>query len=176
MKSIILYHGTTADFSVVDLKHCKDKKDFGKGFYTTTDINQAVKLARRMRAVEYSNGIAYARAYVYSFKIDRDLLKQYRTHNFQTASISWIDYILKNRYSKYRNEADYDLVVGKVADVVAKRVLNSFITKYGMHANKEQKLQLIQELKPDNLIDQYCFKSNQILQMLNNIGFIRREV
>ena len=45
MSDLILYHGTTADFSVVDLKHCKDKKDFGKGFYTTTDINQAVNLA-----------------------------------------------------------------------------------------------------------------------------------
>ena len=26
MSDLILYHGTTADFSVVDLKHCKDKK------------------------------------------------------------------------------------------------------------------------------------------------------
>ena len=49
MNDLILYHGTTADFSVVDLKHCKDKKDFGKGFYTTTDINQAINLAQRMK-------------------------------------------------------------------------------------------------------------------------------
>lgn len=176
MSSIVLYHGTTADFSVVNLTHCKDKKDFGKGFYTTTDINQAVNLARRMQAREYSDGDAYAKAYVYSFKIDRELLKQYKTHTFQTASISWIDYILKNRYSNYRNEIDYDLVIGKVADVVAKRVMNSFITQYGMEATKEQKLQLIKALKPDNLTDQFCFKSNDIIEILNDIGFMRREV
>lgn len=176
MSSIILYHGTTADFSVVDLRHCKDKKDFGKGFYTTTDINQAVNLARRMQKIEYYNGNAYAKAYIYSFKIDKETLKRYKIHNFQTASISWIDYILKNRYSEYRNEDDYDLVIGKVADVVAKKVMNEFTAKYGVKATKEQKLQLIKALRPDNLTDQYCFKSNRILQILNSVEIKRKEV
>lgn len=175
MSNIILYHGTTADFSVVDLDHCKDKKDFGKGFYATTDINQATNLARRMQYTEFNNGNAYAKAYVYSFKVDKESLKKYKTHNFQTASISWIDYILKNRYSIYRNEFDYDLVIGKVADVVAKRVMNEFMTKYGTKATKEQKLKLIQALKPDNLTDQYCFKSKSILKMLNK-KMMRKEV
>lgn len=49
MSDLILYHGTIAEFSVVDLKHCKDKKGFGRGFYTTTSINQAVDLARAMK-------------------------------------------------------------------------------------------------------------------------------
>lgn len=176
MSNIILYHGTTADFSVVDLEHCRDKKDFGKGFYTTTDINQAANLARRMKLAEYNNGNVRAKAYIYSFKINKELLKQYSTHNFQTASISWIEYILKNRYSEYRNGTDYDLVIGKVADVVAKKVMNAFVAKYGLGATKEQKLQLIRELKPDNLTDQYCFKSSNILHMLNDTGFIRKEV
>lgn len=61
MSSLILYHGTTADFSTVDLKHCKDKKDFGKGFYTTTDINQAQNLAKRMKQTEMLRGNSYAK-------------------------------------------------------------------------------------------------------------------
>lgn len=175
MSSLILYHGTTADFSTVDLKHCKDKKDFGKGFYTTTDINQAQNLAKRMKQTEMLRGNSYAKAYVYMFKIDKQILKQFNTHNFQTASISWIDYILKNRYSEYRNQDDFDLVIGKVADVVAKREMNKFVDKYGLNATKEQKTQLIKNLKPDNLIDQYCFKTNNILNLLNSTDFIRKE-
>lgn len=53
MSDLILYHGTIAEFSVVDLKHCKDKKDFGKGFYTTTDAHQAITLAKTMRQWEF---------------------------------------------------------------------------------------------------------------------------
>lgn len=176
MSDIRLYHGTTADFSIVDLKHCKDKKDFGKGFYTTTDINQAIDLARRMQKTEFENGNTNAKAYVYCFKIDKALFKNYKTHNFQTASISWIDYILKNRYSEHRNAVDYDLVIGKVADVIAKMVMNKFVANYGLQATKKQKMQLIQQLKPDNLSDQYCFKSNKILQLLNTSDKKRKEV
>lgn len=175
MSDLILYHGTTADFSVVDLKHCKDKKDFGKGFYTTTDINQAINLAQQMKRTEIYNGNAYAKAYVYMFKIDKSHMKQLNTHNFQLASLSWIDYILKNRYSEFRNQEDYDLVIGKVADVVAKQVMNKFISSYGMQATKEQKQQLIKALKPDNLIDQYCFKTDKSLKVLNLQGTKRKE-
>ena len=175
MSSLILYHGTTADFSTVNLKHCKDKKDFGKGFYTTTDINQAINLATRMQDTEINNGNVYAKAYVYMFKIDKEDLKKFHTHNFQTASISWIDYILKNRYSEYRNQYDYDIVIGRVADVAAKRVMNLFVKRYGLKATKEQKQQLIFDLHPSNLTDQYCFKTDQSLEILNKIKIRRKE-
>lgn len=175
MKDLILYHGTDADFSVVDLKHAKDKKDFGKGFYTTTDINQAIALAKNMQMRAMINGNPRAKAYVYAFKINREELKSLNSHNFQTASISWIDYILKNRYSNFRNQPDYDLVIGRVADVVAMRVMNQFIKEYGLKAEKEQKLKLIKALKPDNLIDQYCFKTDKATDILNKAGFRRKE-
>lgn len=31
-----LYHGTCCKFSQIDFSKSKDKRDFGKGFYTTT--------------------------------------------------------------------------------------------------------------------------------------------
>ena len=39
--SLILYHGSNHDFDAVDLSKSKDKRDFGKGFYTTTLREQA---------------------------------------------------------------------------------------------------------------------------------------
>lgn len=47
MSRIILYHGTIADFNIVNLRYAKDKKDFGKGFYLTSDINQACTWAKK---------------------------------------------------------------------------------------------------------------------------------
>lgn len=41
-----LYHGTNSEFSEIDFSHSKDKRDFGKGFYTTTMYEQAEKWAK----------------------------------------------------------------------------------------------------------------------------------
>ena len=38
---MILYHGSNQDFSGVDLSKTKNRRDFGKGFYTTTIKEQA---------------------------------------------------------------------------------------------------------------------------------------
>lgn len=152
MSDLKLYHGTTADFTKVDLTHAKDRKDFGRGFYLTTDINQAKQLAKRMQYDAIQNGNSNAKAYVYMFKFDKKLLNGLYTHTFQGANIAWVDYILENRY-KSTNKQDYDVVIGKVADVLAKKVLNLYKAKYGEKATKENKLQLIKDLKPDNLTD-----------------------
>ena len=38
---LILYHGSNCNFDKVDISKSKDKRDFGKGFYTTTLREQA---------------------------------------------------------------------------------------------------------------------------------------
>ena len=38
---MFLYHGTNIRFDNIDLSRSKDKRDFGKGFYTTTIFEQA---------------------------------------------------------------------------------------------------------------------------------------
>ena len=38
---LILYHGSNSNFDVIDLLKSKDKRDFGRGFYTTTLREQA---------------------------------------------------------------------------------------------------------------------------------------
>jgi hypothetical protein len=40
-KRLILYHGSNQDFDAVDLSKSRDKRDFGRGFYTTTLREQA---------------------------------------------------------------------------------------------------------------------------------------
>ena len=48
---LILYHGSNCNFDTIDLQKSKDKRDFGKGFYTTTlpeqaDENEAINRLR----------------------------------------------------------------------------------------------------------------------------------
>ena len=38
---MILYHGTNLDIDEIDLEKCAPFKDFGKGFYLTTLLDQA---------------------------------------------------------------------------------------------------------------------------------------
>ena len=38
-----LYHGTKVYFDEPDLKKAKNRKDFGKGFYLTTNYDQAMR-------------------------------------------------------------------------------------------------------------------------------------
>lgn len=43
---MILYHGTNIAFETIDLSKSKPNKDFGQGFYLTTDKNQAIEMAK----------------------------------------------------------------------------------------------------------------------------------
>jgi hypothetical protein len=45
---LILYHGSNCNFDEVDISKSKDKRDFGKGFYTTTICEQAEDWARAL--------------------------------------------------------------------------------------------------------------------------------
>ena len=41
---MILYHGTNIDFNVIDLTRSNKYKDFGQGFYVTTNIETAQRI------------------------------------------------------------------------------------------------------------------------------------
>ena len=45
MRTIRLYHGSNQDFSKVPLEKSRDRRDFGRGFYTTTIRDQAEQWA-----------------------------------------------------------------------------------------------------------------------------------
>jgi hypothetical protein len=46
MKQLTLYHGSNYLFDVIDLSKSRDRRDFGKGFYTTTLREQAASWAK----------------------------------------------------------------------------------------------------------------------------------
>lgn len=88
MKSVKLYHGTTANISVVDLKHAKSRKDFGLGFYTTSDINQAIAFAKTLQRSEIIRGSYNVEAYVYYFNVMEADIKTLKVHKFEKNSMA----------------------------------------------------------------------------------------
>lgn len=153
MGNIKLYHGTPKLFYEVDLTHCKDRKDFGKGFYLTSSYTQAKEWAY----ITSDNNIAYINMY----KVDTKLLNKLNTHKFNEASREWVKYIINNRIKLKDKYKDYDVVIGKVADARANILIRTYIDKYGYEkCIQDISIQdsLIKALKPERLEDQCCFK------------------
>ena len=61
---MILYHGTGICFKEIDLSKSKDKRDFGKGFYTTTIFEQAEKWAKN-QYLRYGTTGSFVKEYEY---------------------------------------------------------------------------------------------------------------
>ena len=168
MNETKLYHGTDCYFEIVDLLHCKERKDFGFGFYLTSDYSQAkdwaIVIAKMNNSTPYTN----------LYRVDSDAINELNVHRFSKASRAWIKYIIQNRYVIKRHEetADYDLVIGKVADARANIIIADYINRYGLDTclnSAAVQNALIKALKPERLHDQYCFKTEMGISLLNRV-------
>lgn len=160
-----LYHGTIADFNKVDLRNSLDKKDFGRGFYTTRDLDKARDWAvRRSRTNRQRN------YYIYCLQVDIDTIRKYfNVHEFRT-SMEWVDYILANRLERETRD-NYDLVIGPIADAETQKeieIYRSSIRGASVEEIKTAKERLIRKLKQQDLGIQYCFKTQRIVKYINN--------
>lgn len=124
---LTVYHGcddTSANNIVtigVDLAYCKPLTDFGEGFYTTTNLAQAMSWANA-RSRRLNCQLATARATVVQFDIDRTQLSQCKTLGFVTeGSAPTSDYWEFVRHCRHGGthtvpppEKYYDVVFGLV--------------------------------------------------------------
>jgi len=163
----LLYHGSNVSFSAIDLSKSSHKKDFGHGFYTTTDKNQAEKFARLKTKRAYAN-----RGYVEIFSLnsfnDLDIIK------FVSADEKWFDFVLQNR--GYGNlaanniKAVSDIVIGPVANDAVGLVLNQFISGvYGDPLSSDAKATAIRLLQTQKLHNQVFFGSEKAILRLKFI-------
>lgn len=57
---MILYHGTNIEFDKIDLAKSKPNKDFGRGFYLSTDYSQAMEMAKtKVEQLEFGTPIVF---------------------------------------------------------------------------------------------------------------------
>ena len=156
---MILYHGSNNIIKEPDLKYSSNKRDFGKGFYLTSDKNQACQWAKK-KTLKIGSGSAV----INIFNIEDDMLRQLNIKTFKSANSEWFRFVLKNRITETTEEIKYDLIIGPVAN-------DGTFETIGLYNRKQIDEQTaIAALKTQKLKDQYVFKTNKALSFLKYEG------
>ena len=170
---IFLYHGSYAKIEKINLSNCLDGKDFGSGFYLTTDYEQAAKFIKTSIAKAVKNRLVDATVstgYVTTFKFER--ICDVSVYDFKKADKSWLHYVAGNRKKGiFEEELDrlqgYDTVSGKIANDAKNRVITAYINNVygepGIHFADRTAISL---LLPNKLSNQVCFKTQAAISCL----------
>lgn len=175
-----LYHGSYAPVPNIDLTFGEDGKDFGKGFYVTTNEEQAVSFIRlSVRKAIASGRIPphTARGYlsVYRFHAADHLVP----YEFETTDRQWLQFVAGNRLRDFSGLhsvqqllriLESDIIGGKIANDATNRVLVTYMAGTLGDMNDEDLIQLtVKRLKPEVLKDQWCFKTPLALSCLETV-------
>lgn len=117
---IKLYHGSTVAVKNPSLRPGRPNADFGKGFYTTSNYEQAVRWAHIKQEREEAQ-----RAVVSVYEFDETLLDnpELNIRMFTGADEPWLLFVTDCRKSRRH---DYDLVQGPVANDKVFTTVNLF--------------------------------------------------
>ena len=151
-----LFHGSTEVVENPKLIENQRYLDFGSGFYTTTNQNQAERwsIIRNKRLNNSGKPI------VSIFQISKDLFarQDYRIKKFIHADEQWLDFVFNNRKGLHTH--NYDIVIGAVAN----DTLYSTLTLYESGILSKQ--ETIKRLKIHKLFDQISFHNDLVLKEL----------
>ncbi len=163
---VLVYHGSNCIVSKPDLRKCKRGKDFGRGFYVTTDKRQAINFAK---IIATRNGESKGVVNVYKIKLD--LISKVQTYCFKTTNQDWLFCVIGHRDSKYKSFAEkwssYDVIVGKIADDDTSQVINAYLSgAYGLVGSKTATNTAIKMFAPNRLKDQMCFRTEKTVNLI----------
>ncbi|MDO9581140.1 MAG: DUF3990 domain-containing protein [Bacteroidales bacterium] len=151
-----LYHGSIAIVEQPRILDTQRLLDFGKGFYTTTNKDQA----ERWAIIKQNRLGKTAKSFVTEYEFHDTLLSSQSLNImiFKQASEEWLDFVVQNRNEDVKHE--YDMVIGPVAN----DTLYQTITLY--EAGILTKTETIVRLKVHPLFDQISFHSPKALEHL----------
>ena len=152
-------------------------KDFGQGFYLTTDYDQALAFAKisTQRAIESGlvprdrnfgvvSSFVYREAYRCNVKIfetaDSERLHCIVAHRKQGEFVNLLE-----RYNSF------DIIAGKVAnDATNSTIVNYMARAFGPVGSETADSICVSLLLPDRLKNQYCFRTVNALENLSFVG------
>ena len=151
---MILYHGSNVKVKEPILLKVQRELDFGKGFYTTSDMEQAARWAERT-----AKRRGESNAFVTVYEVNEDELKNIRLLSFDLPNVEWLNFVVKNRKGEYI-AGDWDIISGPVADDQTAQVIDLYLE--GAYDEEEA----IRRFLTQRLKDQYAFKTNEALKLL----------
>ena len=163
----VLFHGSTTHIEQVDLSFSVPRKDFGQGFYATTEQAQAERFARNKRK---QRGTADCYVNVYECRP----LPCVNIFQFQAPDMDWLDFVLFNRGFLNKDGGGWpwlngapDIIIGPVANDTVGLVLGLLTSgAYGDPMSEDAKLTAIRLLKPEKLVDQVFFATSNAVRSL----------
>ena len=151
-----LYHGSNYNFNNIDLSKSKDRRDFGKGFYTTTIKEQAQQWGYNMFNRFGGDGIFL---YEFEFTPSSDLLSK----KFPEISDEWFDFILSNR-TNASLQHNFDFIQGPVANDKIFLTITGFID--GIFS-KEEAMRRLRYNKSNDQVSLHTEKAVSLLVLQN---------
>ncbi|MDR0421977.1 MAG: DUF3990 domain-containing protein [Proteiniphilum sp.] len=152
-----LYHGSTVSVETPDLQQCRPATDFGRAFYTTTNLEQAERWAKiKQRRIKAPSVI------VSVFDFDESILysSEYNARFFDNATHEWLEFVVFNRRGIQQEQEQYDFVTGPVAnDSLYATIL---LYEQGLLSAEAA----IERLNVQKLYNQLSFNSEKALQNL----------
>jgi hypothetical protein len=151
-----LYHGGTVAVQKPEIIDSQRFLDFGKGFYVTTNPEQAERWAKIKQKRKGND----ADSIVSVYDFDEEIFNQnsYKIKSFNTANEEWLDFIVVNRKSHIHNP--YDIIIGAVANDTLYSTLVLF------EAGILSKAETIIRLKAHKLFGQISFHNEKALNEL----------
>lgn len=153
---MIVFHGSNIEVRAPRLIQQNRFLDFGYGFYTTLNREQAVSFSKKVSRRRGGSSV------VSVYEIDEELLAKLKVLRFEKPDEKWLDFVFENRSGNYEGEL-FDCVYGPVAN---DDVYQTFAVYMAGLLTKEQTLE---NLKVKKLYDQMVFATNQALDCLNFI-------
>lgn len=149
-----LYHGSNVEVRKPSLLKSRKNTDFGRGFYTTTQKEQAehwtsIKMDR----------VKKGRRVVSVFEVDETILSnlEFKIREFHGPDEAWLNFVVNSRKGI---EHDYDLVFGPVANDKVFTVVNLY------ESGVINATTAIAELKAYKTYDQLSFHTERVIKEL----------
>jgi len=156
---MLLYHGSNTAVETPKLISTTRGLDFGTGFYTTSNYEQAVRFTKNVLK-RTKIGVRT----VSKYEIDENnLLNACSSLRFDKAGENWLEFVSQNRSGTYNGEK-YDLITGPVANDAVYNVIDFYLS--GAYTKKEA----LRRLKVRKLFDQWTFCTNKSIEYLNFCG------
>ena len=152
---MLLYHGSNIEVSNPQILESDRRLDFGKGFYLTSNFDQAKRWAE-LTVKRRETG----KATVSVFDFDDTSVSDLKILHFSQAQKEWLEYVTMNRTNQVISHDDYDIVIGPVANDRTMPVISLYFA--GIYDIEET----IKRLMPQKLCDQYAFRTGKAIKKL----------
>jgi hypothetical protein len=158
----MLYHGSYRAVEKPELKYCRERTDFGQGFYVTPLKEQAAGWARRFARERGSGGVT---SFAFLSNPGEKLPPDVKILEFDTHSLDWLNFVTACRLG--RPVGEWDLVIGGVAN---DKVFDTIQLYFENLVGAEEAIGRLRYNKPNF---QYCFRTQSLID--NYLNFISYE-